>query len=98
MAKHKKKRAHKVSKGLRNAISPSTVRAVRADRSPVDVYTNKLNAWKKGKRGYVTIPNPDASQTNRRFIRVPFTQAFGGLYKDIKSRVRRADENQRIEL
>jgi hypothetical protein len=98
MAKKKKKRTHKVSKGLRQSISRTTVRLVRDSRTEGDKYLNKLNAWKKGKKGFVTIRNPNPSETDRPYIKVSFDQHFGGAYKDVKHRVRPSEDRDRIEL
>lgn len=99
MAKHKKKRTKKTSQGLRASISRADVKFVRNSRDPGDVMANKLDAWMKGKRGYVTIANPNPEETNRRFIRVTFEKFFGGSYKDIKTRNnKRADDTNKVEI
>ena len=93
MAKHKKKRAHKTSKGLRSSISPLYTKLVRQARDPLTIFQNKYTAWMNGKNPYFTIANPNPEETNKRFIRVTAIKYFGGLYKDIKHRVKRADDN-----
>ena len=42
----------------------------RKDRSVLDVTSDKMKAFKQGKDVYVTIPNPNKNETNKRFIRV----------------------------
>lgn len=41
---------------------------------------NQLEAFRKGKRVMVTIPNPNPHETNKRFIRVPANT----IWKSIK--------------
>jgi hypothetical protein len=43
---------------------------------------NQLKAFRLNKRVMVTIENPDKSQTNKRFIRVPGNQYFKPLFKE----------------
>lgn len=64
------------SKGERNSVSKSLVRAVRSDRTPLEVMLNKVSAWKKGQNPWITIPNPNSSETNLRFIKVRARQEW----------------------
>ena len=64
------------SKGERNSVSKSLVKAVRSDRTPLEVMLNKVSAWKKGQNPWITIPNPNSSETNRRFIKVRARQEW----------------------
>ena len=95
MAKKKRCRSKKTSKGQRHSISRSTVRLVRESRDEGDKFLNKLEAWKKGKKGYITVPTGDSS---RPFAKITFEQHFVGLYKDVKHRVRPAEDKDRVEL
>jgi hypothetical protein len=74
------------------------VRLVRDSRTEGDKYINKLNAWRKGKRGYVTIANPNPHEIDKPYIKVTFEQHFGGLFKDVKYRVRPAEDKDRVEI
>lgn len=94
MAKHKKKRTKKVSKGLRPSISNTTLKLAK---SGYDIM-NKLNAWRRGKKGFIIIANPNTEETNKRFIRVSYERFFGGTYKDIKARVKRTNDNNKVEI
>jgi hypothetical protein len=98
MGKKVRCRSKKTSKGQRQSISRTTVRLVRDGRSELDKYLNKLEAWKKGKKGYVTVANPNPHETDRPFIKVSFEQHFGGLYKDVKYRVRPSEDKDRVEI
>jgi hypothetical protein len=98
MGKKRRCRTKKTSKGLRQSISRTSVRLVRDARTEGDKYINKLNAWMQGKKGYVTIANPNPHETDKPFIRVSFDKHFGGLYKDVKHRVRPSVDKDRIEL
>lgn len=98
MGKKVRCRTKKTSKGERKSISNSTVRLVREGRSEIDKYYNKLEAWKKGKKGFVTIANPNSHETDKPFIKVSFDRYFGGVYKNMKYRMRPSDDNDRIEI
>jgi len=39
-------------------------------KSPLETVLNKWEAFKAGKKAYVTIPNPNTAETNKRWIRV----------------------------
>jgi hypothetical protein len=96
MAKKKRCRSKRTSKAQRESISSSITRLVKASRSEGDKFINKLNAWKKGKKGYVTVSTGDPS---RPYVKITFEQHFGGLYKDVKHRVRPAAEDKdRVEI
>lgn len=100
MAKHKKKRAKYVSKGLFSNMSKSNIRLCREGRSEGDKIENKLNAWRAGKRGFVTIANPNPAETDRRFIKVTFNQFFGQGrdYKTIRAGTKPNEDKNRIEF
>lgn len=98
MAKHKKKRAKKVSKGLHSSVSKTTIRLVRSSMTEADKMMNKLEAWRRGKKGYVTVATGDAT---RPFTKVSFDSYFGRGYdyKTVKfGNVKPADDQNRIEL
>ncbi len=70
MAGSKKKRDGYTSKGERNNVSKSCTKAERRERSPLDVHLNKMKSFQQGRNVFVTIPNPNTNETNKRFIRV----------------------------
>lgn len=78
------KRTKYTSKGERSSVSRSVTNAVRRDRPYIETLTHKVNAWAKGKKVWVTIPNPNPNETNKRFIRVDACNpaAFGPWKKD----------------
>jgi hypothetical protein len=59
---------------------------------------NKVHAWMKGKRGWVTIENPNKQETNRRFIKVSFEEFFKGTYKEVMSRHKKNTDNDKVEI
>lgn len=87
MAK-KKSRAHQVSKGQRKNVSNERTRGARSLNSGFDNLLNKLSAWQAGRPVNVTITNPDATATNRRFITVSARDLWGdpraNVYAEIK--------------
>ena len=67
----KKKRDTYTSKGERKNVCKKITNAMRRDRSLLDTITIKSDAFNKGKKVYLTIPNPNSNETNKPFIRVP---------------------------
>jgi hypothetical protein len=73
----KKQRAHQVSKGERNSVARSTVKAMRRDyMQSSDRVNNQLAAFLRGKNVMLTMPNPNKNETNKRMIRVPATEVW----------------------
>lgn len=70
----KVKRKTYVSKGERNSVARSTVKAVSRDRSPIEKALNKLAAWRAGKNPWITVPGP---AKNMAFIRVRANALYG---------------------
>jgi len=76
MAK-KKQRAHQVSKGQRDSVARSTVKAIRRDYMQSGARSdNQLAAFLKGKNVMLTIENPNKNETNKRMIRVPAREVW----------------------
>ena len=70
MAKRKTK-DNKASKGERPNVNKKILNAVKRDRTELDLVLAKLDAFKKGKRVMITIPNPNVkSEPTKPFIRV----------------------------
>jgi hypothetical protein len=73
----KKQRANQVSKGQRDSVARSTVKAMRRDyMQSSDRVNNQLAAFLKGKNVMLTIPNPNKNETNKRMIRVPAAEVW----------------------
>lgn len=70
----KRTRKTKVSKGIHSNVAASTLKAVRNDVSEVTRALHKLDAWKKGKNPWITVPG---TQTNMRFIKVRANSLYG---------------------
>ena len=68
----KTSRATQTSKGERNNVSKSAIKAVRRNYMNNDLarMKNQIAAFKRGKNVMVTIPNSNPNETNKRFIRV----------------------------
>ena len=72
----KKSRASQTSKGERRNVAKWIRKAMKKDISGLSEYVNKWEAYSKGKRVMVTIPNPNAkSESNKPFIRVTAQEA-----------------------
>jgi len=78
----KKQRAHQVSKGERDSVARSTVKAMRREYMQSSArLDNQLAAFMKGKNVMLTIPNPNKNETNKRMIRVPAREVWRGSPK-----------------
>ena len=93
MGKKRHRKAY-TSKGQRPNVSNKTLRLMGEGTS----MQNKIDAWKKGKRGYVTIANPNKQETNRLFIKVPFETFFKGTYKEVMARIKPQTDNDKVEI
>lgn len=94
MGKKRLRKSYK-SKGQRRNVSTANL---RQDVSFVQSMLHKVEAWKAGKKGYVTMENPNKSETNRRFIRVTLNSYFGGAYKDVRWKTRSSTNTDNIEI
>lgn len=73
----KKQRAHQVSKGERDSVNRSVVKAIRREYMQSSArMDNQLAAFMKGKNVMLTIPNPNKNETNKKFIRVPAREVW----------------------
>ena len=73
----KQSRATQTSKGERNCVNRSVVKATRRDyMKSTDRITNQLEAFLRGRNVMLTIPNPNKNETNKRMIRVPATEVW----------------------
>lgn len=75
-----KKTGKKISKGIHSTVSRRN-KLRPADRSPVDNFLNKWNAFLKGKRVWFTVANSDPNQRNKKFIRVLGSELYGDYRK-----------------
>lgn len=91
----KVKRKTYTSKGQRPNVSRAHLKAARPEG---DRILNKIAAWRAGKRGTVTVSNPDKGETNRRFIKVSFETYFGGSFKDVMSRIKHKSDTDKVEI
>ena len=70
----KRSRKTKVSKSIHSNVAASTLKAARRDVSEVTRALHKLQAWKKGKNPWITVPG---TATNARFIKVRANSLYG---------------------
>jgi|TARA_A100001201_G_C4068543_1_gene195011 hypothetical protein len=68
----KKQRTSQISKGERRTVSKQLTKAARREykQDLSKVHANKMKAFFAGKDAYVTVPNPNTKETNKRFIKV----------------------------
>lgn len=83
----KKQRAKQVSKGERRPLNRKLQKAIRREYRANEgrVLANKMRAFFEGRNVMVTIPNPNTNETNKRFIKVRFQDAYfkGMDYKSV---------------
>ena len=72
-----KSKSSYVSKGERRAIAKNVCKAVKRDRSVIDRMAIKQKAWLKGQNPWITVPNDNTAQTNKRFVRVRAESVWG---------------------
>lgn len=81
----KKQRDTQVSNGERRSVRKDICKMARREYlASGQQMINKLDAWKKGKRATITIPNPEKSATNRPFIKMTMDEFMGCEYKHMK--------------
>jgi murein endopeptidase len=81
-----KTRKKVTSKGVHSSVKKSTTRLVKKDRTFLEKIENISKAWKKFKNPWITIKNPNKSETNRMFIRVRTNDYWGNpkIVKEMK--------------
>lgn len=72
-----KKREKYISKGKHSNVASGTLTAMRRAVGGADRLLNTKRAWKAGKNPWLTISNPNKSETNRLFIRVRSNEHWG---------------------
>lgn len=76
----KVKRKTKVSKGIHSNVSSWTLKAARNSVTELDRAIHKLDAWKKGKNPWITVPG---TASNARFIKVRANTVYGDPKKNV---------------
>jgi hypothetical protein len=74
MAKTKKSYT---SRGGGRNVNRKILNAVRRKRTPLQVLSNKIDAWKEGKRVMLTVANVNTNESNKPFIRKPASEVWG---------------------
>ena len=83
MAKRKKSRAHQESKGERSNVNKKLCNTIRNNTTLLQRTLNQREAWLKGKKVMLTIPNPNDKETNKKFIKVNAKDIWGSPKKYI---------------
>ena len=74
-----------------STVSRKWTKAVRRDKANLNDRLEKWNAWKKGKKVFLTIENTNSRETNKRFVRVPATDVWG-KYQPYQMKTKSEDE------
>lgn len=77
----KSKGRNYTSKGERPTVTKSVRKAIRRVMTPEERYVNQVRAWRAGKRVMLTMPNPNAAQTNKPFVRVEAREVWGSPFQ-----------------
>lgn len=72
-----KTRTKYTSKGERVCVSRNIRKSMRRHKSDGEKALEIQKAYLSGKNPWLTIPNPNKSQTNKRFIRVKANDYYG---------------------
>ena len=83
MAKRKKSRAHQESKGERSNVNKKLCNTIRNNTTLLQRTLNQREAWLRGKKVMLTIPNPNDKETNKKFIKVNAKDIWGSPKKYI---------------
>jgi hypothetical protein len=67
--------------GPKVSAGPSKSRPTGDPNYPMQRAMNQLNAWKKGKNVVLTVPNPDKTRTDARYIKVNARDYWGSPFK-----------------
>ena len=77
MGKKKSRAKYESKGGLGGRLTSGTCK-----KTPLETVLNKWEAFKAGKKAFVTIPNPNPLETNKRWVRVEMRTQ----YQDPKKR------------
>ena len=65
------------SKGERPNVKRNILKAVRRNITPSEKMQYVMNAYLKGRNPWLTVPNPNTNETNKKFIRVKSEDIWG---------------------
>ncbi len=65
------------SKGERPNVKRNTLNAVRRDVTPSQKMEHIMTAYLKGRNPWLTVPNSNTNETNKKFIRVKSEDLWG---------------------
>ena len=65
------------SKGERPNVKRNILNAVRRNVTPSQKMENIMTAYLKGRNPWLTVPNPNTNETNKKFIRVKSEDLWG---------------------
>ena len=65
------------SKGERPSVKRNILNGVRRNVTPSQKAEHIMNAYLKGRNPWLTVPNPNTNETNKRFIRVKSEDLWG---------------------
>ena len=74
-----------------STVSRKWTKAVRRDKALLNDRLEKWHAWKKGKKVFLTVENPNSRETNKPFVRVPATDVWG-KYMPYQMKTKSEDE------
>lgn len=66
-----------VSQGIHRNVARDTLKGMKRARPETDKQLNKTRAYWAGKNPWITMPNPNPNETNKRFIRVKANTLWG---------------------
>lgn len=66
-----------ISQGERPNVKRNILNAVRRDVTPSQKMEHIMDAYLKGLNPWLTVPNPNTNETNKKFIRVKSEDLWG---------------------
>lgn len=65
------------------AVNKKISNGIKRNKLSSEKFLEKQAAWVKGKTSYITIENPNKTETNKPFIRVKYSDTREGMtYKE----------------
>jgi hypothetical protein len=75
------------SQGKHSNVSSATRTLMKRGTSEGERMINKQKAWADGKNPWMTIPNPNKTETNKRFIKVRMNDLMGNPKDNAKKSI-----------
>jgi|TARA_Y100000114_G_scaffold156950_1_gene186211 hypothetical protein len=66
-----------ISQGQRPNVKHNILKAVRRDTTESEKMVNIMNAYLQGRNPWLTVPNTNTNETNKKFVRIKAEDLWG---------------------